>query len=74
MLSMDVNEELEKYGLKTGDKLMGLGKTKTVAVEDIGLQKLKKFEQDQLVRLAKIYDEIKSDMELLEKNFLNGTF
>ncbi|KAE9555258.1 hypothetical protein FO519_001509 [Halicephalobus sp. NKZ332] len=72
MISMDASEDLQKYGLKNGDKIMGLGKPKVVPVEDIGLQKLKRFEKDQLSRLAQTYDEIKTDMELLEKNFLNA--
>uniref|UniRef100_A0A7E4UXZ7 Ubiquitin-like domain-containing protein n=1 Tax=Panagrellus redivivus TaxID=6233 RepID=A0A7E4UXZ7_PANRE len=71
MLSNDANEHLSKYTFQNGDKVMGLGKQKVVPVEDKGLQALRKYEKDQLVKLGKTYDELKADMAMLEQNFLS---
>uniref|UniRef100_A0AC34QB91 Ubiquitin-like domain-containing protein n=1 Tax=Panagrolaimus sp. JU765 TaxID=591449 RepID=A0AC34QB91_9BILA len=41
MLGMDPVESLQKYGFKTNDRLMGLGKPKTELIEDVGLRELR---------------------------------
>uniref|UniRef100_A0AC34FE02 BAG family molecular chaperone regulator 1 n=1 Tax=Panagrolaimus sp. ES5 TaxID=591445 RepID=A0AC34FE02_9BILA len=71
MLSMDSKEHLSAYHFHTGDKVMGLGKPRQERIEDIGTKELRKYEKEHLSKIEKSYDEIKTDMESLEQNFLN---
>uniref|UniRef100_A0A914YGE9 BAG family molecular chaperone regulator 1 n=1 Tax=Panagrolaimus superbus TaxID=310955 RepID=A0A914YGE9_9BILA len=71
MLSMDSKEHLSSYHFRTSDKVMGLGKPRQERIEDIGTKELRKYEKEHLSKIEKGYDEIKTDMESLEQNFLN---
>ena len=74
MLSMNPKEHLSNYHFKTGEKIMGLGKPRVEKLEDIGARELRKYEKEHLTKLEKSYADIKSDMDELEKNYLNGMF